>query len=180
MIARALAARIAASASRAGGMWITEDGAPCEAYVSRVEEGGARKLAVARDHGPIRTVHLMASDPVVLSGEKGPLDPRALGARVARFAEAHPTLVTILDVVSRLSNLGRHHFTGDWAGVQTNVYFTEGDVRVTQRDDGVTITLVSRETHVRALGEVDRACAEALSYGILSRHGRVTRVARVR
>src|SRR4051812_18996042 len=58
-----LAARISASASCSGGLWSTE-GLPHETYV--IELPTSRRLAVVRDLGPMRTVHLMEGDPPIL------------------------------------------------------------------------------------------------------------------
>jgi hypothetical protein len=147
-----LALRIAASASLAHGMWTIEKRSQ-ETFV--VEMPTQRRLAVVRDLGPIRTAHLMAGDPPVLAGQKGPLDPRVLGARVARFAMAHPGLVTILDVAFRILDAlsdCRMWWSGDWDGIETSAYIQRRGglvVRVTQRKNGVLVRIGDEASLVR-------------------------------
>src|SRR5436190_24036027 len=96
-----LAAAIARAASIAhGGVWTIDTAQRDETFVAY----GGRRVALVRDHGPIRVVMLMdvGDDRPVLAGQKGPLDPRRLGVRLAEFVSAFPSTETILDVAPRL------------------------------------------------------------------------------
>lgn len=115
-----LAAAVARAASIAhGGVWTIE---------ARIDETfvafGNRRVALVRDHGPMRVVMLMdaTGDRPVLAGQKGPLDPRLLGARLAAFVKAYDG-ETILDVAPRVRDaLGsdwRLRWEGCWDATRT-------------------------------------------------------------
>jgi hypothetical protein len=100
MVIDGFARAIASAASIAqGGLWTIESGEG-ERFIAHRD----RRVAVVRDHGPMRVVMLMAlrNGRPVLAGQKGPLDPRTLGARLAAFVRECPDVETILDVAPRM------------------------------------------------------------------------------
>lgn len=100
MVTDEFARAIAGAASKVhGGLW-TIDRDEKETFVAF----GARRVAVIRDHRPMRVVLLMdvRNGRPVLAGQKGPLDPKLLGRRLAEFVRACPDVETILDVAPRL------------------------------------------------------------------------------
>jgi len=109
----------------------------------------------------------MTSSPLALSGEKGPLDPRVLGPRIAGFARAFPNLVTILDVAPRLYEVVkgpyRLRWVGDWGGDQTSAFseMTKGRgpwLRIVQEEIGVRAgdILVRHAAEIEAAQELAR------------------------
>jgi hypothetical protein len=140
-----LAGAIARAASIAhGGVW-TIDAVGDEAFVAYA----GRRVALVRDHGPLRVVMLMdvGENRPVLAGQKGPLDPRLLGARLATFVGAFPSVETILDVGPKLkSEMGdawRLRWEGHWDGTRTIACIerpgTRAWIRCAQEAHGVEV-----------------------------------------
>jgi hypothetical protein len=140
-----LAAAIARAASIAhGGVW-NIDAQSEESFVAH----GGRRVALVRDHGPLRVVMLMddRDGRPVLAGQKGPLDPRVFGERLASFVARHPDVETILDVAPRLRDeLGepwRVRWEGHWDGTRTLACIerpgTRAWIRCAQEAHGVEV-----------------------------------------